>query len=114
MRTKARMALERLACCIASLRNPAAEHLCVIRLGRDNFRLGSKLSQHSRNAFEGSTGTEARDPVIEALTGEVREDLPRGRSRVHVGVGFILELPAQKPPMSLSQLDGLRKHARAL
>src|SRR5215469_2764306 len=99
---------------IPQRRDAAAEHLCVIWFGRDDLRLRSKVFQDPRNAFEGSTSTEACHPVIESLASEVREDLLRGGPRVHIGVGFILELPAQKPPMSLSQLDGLREHAAAL
>jgi len=80
MWAKAWMALEWSARGVPTLWNSAAEYLCVIGLGRDNLRLGSKLFQNSRNSFEGSSRTEARHPLIEALTGKVSQDLLCGRS----------------------------------
>ena len=108
------MAAARLAVGVARLRDAAAEHRRVVGLARDDARVGARLLQRARDALQRAAGAEARDPVVEPLAGEVGEDLLRRRARVHVGVGFVLELPAEEPAVRLGELDGLREHAAAL
>ena len=78
------------------------------------LRLGPLLAQHARHALERAARAVARDQVVEPLAREVVEDLRRRRARVHVGVGFVLELPAEEPAVRLGELDRLRQHAGAL
>jgi hypothetical protein len=89
------------------------EHRGVVGLADDDFRVGTLFLQQSSHAFQRAPGSEPRDPVVEALAVEVLENFGGCRSGVHIGVGFVLELSAEKPTVSLGKLDRFRQHADA-
>ena len=76
------------------------------------FVSGRSLAQHARDALQRAAGAEAGDAVVEPLAREGREDLRRGGARVHVGVGFVLELAAQEPAVRLGELERLARACR--
>ncbi len=114
VRTEERMAPRRRTVGPARLRDAAAEELRVVGLAHDDLGLRPLLAQHARDALQCATRAEPRDPVIELLALEGFENLWRRGARVHVGIGLVLELPAQEPAMRLGELDRLGEHATAL
>ena len=91
----------------------AGEHRRVGRLADNDLGVGPLLGQHARDAFERAAGAEAGDPVVELLALEVVDDLARGGARMHVGIGFVLELARQEPAVRLGELLRLVDHADA-
>ncbi len=107
------MARRRRAIVSARLRDAARQHGRIIRLADDNRRAGTSLAQHAGDALKRAAGAEAGDEVVEADIFEVLEYLDCRGFRMKVGIGFVLELAAQKPAMRLRELDGLGEHAAA-
>ena len=96
MRAKARMALLGHTVVGPWHADAARIRLRVVGLADHDPSLGRPIAQDARDALERAARAKARHPVVEPL-GEVVQDLDRGRARVDVGVGFVLELARQKP-----------------
>src|SRR5690606_13908909 len=94
VRTKTRMALRRRAVGAPPLTDPAAEHRRVVRLCGHYARRRACGLQRARDTLQRAAGAETGDPVIEAVAGEVGDDFLCGRALMHLGVRFVLELPA--------------------
>src|SRR6185312_12241740 len=101
------MARHRRAIAPLILFRSARDHGRVPRLAEHDLRLRTFLPQHATHAFERSSGTEPRHPEVESPSREIVDDLAGRRTRVHVGVRLILELPREEPPILLRELDGL-------
>ncbi len=98
---------------IAGLLDAARQHRSVIGFADDDFSVGALFGEDAGDAFEGSSGAEAGDPVVEALAGEIVEDLAGGGAGVHVGVGFVFKLLGVEPAVLFSEFDGFGDHAGA-
>ena len=108
------MARRRLAAGVALLGDAAGEQRRVVGLGDDDADLGIGRLQPARGAEQRAAGAEARDEGMDPLALEVGQDLARRRAGVHLGVGLVVELPAEEPAVLLGQLDRLVEHAAAL
>src|SRR6185437_12733016 len=96
---------------VPRLRDTTVQQLCVLGFANDNLRVGTLLGKHPSDALQGSTGSIARNPVVQPFSGEIVEYLAGRCARVDIGVGFILELPGHEPAMRLGELDRLIDHA---
>ena len=91
----------------------AGEHGGGVGFADDDLGLGAFFGEDAGDAFEGASGAEAGDPVVELVAFEVAEDLLGGGLGVEVGVGFVGELPGDEPAVLFGELDGLLDHAGA-
>ena len=77
---------------VVGLGEAAGDHGSGVGFAEDDFGVGALVGEDAGDAFQGSPGAEAGDPVVEAVAFEVAENFLRGGAGVEVGVGFVGEL----------------------
>src|SRR5262249_43120781 len=75
------------------------------------FVSGRSLAKHTGNTLKRAAGPESGHPIVEPLALEVIDDFPSRRARVHVGIGFVLELAGGEPTMRFRKFDCLVDHS---
>ncbi len=96
---------------VVGLREAARDHGGGVGFAENDFCVGAFVGQDAGDAFEGSSGAEAGDPIVEGLAFEVAEDLLRGGAGVEVGVGLVGELAGEEPAVFGGELFGFFDHA---
>ena len=98
---------------VSLLRRLARHHRSVGRFGKNDLHLRALLGEHTPDAFQSAAGSEASHPIVQPLAGEIVDDLARRRTRVVIGIRFVLELSGQKPAVLLGQGVRLSHHSRS-
>ncbi len=98
---------------VTLLRFTVCEQRRVGRLTDNDPGDRTLLRQNPRHTLQFAARSIARHPVVERLAGGIIEDLSGRRARVHVGIGFVLEVASKEPAMRPGEFDGLCRHAHA-
>jgi hypothetical protein len=91
---------------ISILSHTASKYRSVVGFADDHFCCRAFLLQDTRNALERAARSNTGNPIIERDVVEIVEDFLRRRSGMKVRIGFVFELPAKEPAISLGQFDG--------
>src|SRR5438477_4022493 len=91
----------------ARLRNAASEQRRIVGLANNDLGFRSFLLQHPRDALERAAGAHAGDPVVQPDSLEVMQNFNRRGLGMKIRVGFVLELAAEEPAVSLRKLKCL-------